>query len=96
MQLSESHSSIIPQNIQLPAAHLILFLEIYSYMKLISVSLLEIYSCLKLTLVSFLEIYSYINLISAGLFEIKSRSGLVTVLLPSKMYSCGGVSAPPK
>ena len=36
------------------------------------------------------------NLISVGLFEIKSRSRSVTVLPPSKMYSRGGVSVPPK
>ena len=46
--------------------------------------------------VPFLEIYSYMNLISVVFLEIKSRSRSVTVLPPSKMYSCGGVSAPPK
>ena len=43
--------------------HLIIFLEIYSYMKLISVSPLEIYSDLNLILVSSLEIYRYLWLI---------------------------------
>ena len=36
------------------------------------------------------------NLISVVFLEIKSLSRSVTVLLPSKMYSCGEVSAPPK
>lgn len=36
------------------------------------------------------------NLISVVFLEIKSLSKSVTVLLPPKMYSCGGVSAPPK
>lgn len=43
--------------------HLIIFLEIYSYMKLISVSLLEICIYPNHILVSFLEIYRYLRLI---------------------------------
>lgn len=48
---------------QLSEDHFVLFLEIYSYMKLISVSLLEIYIYPNLILVSFLEIYRYMWLI---------------------------------
>jgi len=77
-------------------AYFVPYLEIYSYPKLISEPFLEICSYPNSISAPFLEIYSYMNLISVVFLEIKSLSRSVTVLLPPKMYSCGGVSAPPK